>query len=186
MKNILLFFLCCILLVVPAFATGVSEGDLDGSDVIASTDSEVLVPAAVEDSEILALSVEGDLLGGYYFVADCALGSDLVFYIPVDFAFDCLTLDSSGNVVNMTNSTVYAYCPSYPSYTISASRFGTFTYRTSTSGSYNTYDLAITDISDTNISFLEDTMQRLSDSEILLVIAALIFVFGALFILIRR
>lgn len=72
MKNILLFFLCCILLVVPAFATGVSEGDLDGSDVIASTDSEDLVSAAVEDSEILALSVEGDLLGGYYFVADCA------------------------------------------------------------------------------------------------------------------
>ena len=44
----------------------------------------------------------------------------------------------------------------------------------------------ITDISETNIEFLEDETHVPSDSDILLLIAALIFVFGACGIVLRR
>lgn len=189
MRNFLFFILCVAALAIPVHAAP-TEGVLDG--IVATDGTDPADPdtplASTPISEVLetgvsVLAVDGSLAGGYYFVCDCALGSDLKFYVPLEWAHDVFTLDSSGEPVNLSNSTCYAYCPVYPDYTISCSRFGTFTYRAS---NYNTTDLQITNISDTNIEFLEDETQLPSDSDLLLLIAGLIFVFGACGLVLRR
>lgn len=189
MKNFLLLFMLVAALALPVSAAPVG-GEINGSvvsDGAAALDQEAIMestvsPVAVEE-EAAPFAVSGSLAGGYYFVADCALGSNVTFYVPLEWAHDVFTLDRSGAPVNLSNSTCYAYAPAFPDYTIQCSRFGTFTYRSS---NYNTSELVITNISDTNIEFLEDTTQRLSYSDLLLLIAALIFVLGAASILIRR
>lgn len=189
MKNFLFLILCVAALAMPVHAAP-DEGVVDGnvvSDAVAELDPETPLEStpfsvAVEE-EATPLAVSGSLAGGYYFVADCALGSDVKFYVPLEWAHDAFTLDLSGDLVNLSNSTCYAFAPAFPDYTIQCSRFGTFTYRAT---NYNTSDLQITNISDTNIGFLEDTTYRPSDSDLLHVIAFLVFMFGSLFILIRR
>ena len=189
MKNFLFIFLCVAALAIPVHAApdgGVVDGtvatdaasELDPETPLESTPSSVAL-----EEEASPLAVSGSLAGGYYFVADCALGSAVKFYVPLEWAHDVFTLDRSGAPVNLSNSTCYAYAPAFPDYTIQCSRFGTFTYRAT---NYSTSDLYITNISDTNIEFLEDETQRPSDSDVLLLIAALVFVFGTCFILIRR
>lgn len=189
MRNFLFIILCVVALAIPVSAAP-DEGVVDAIVAIDGAD-----PADPEDplestavSEALetgvdALALDGSLAGGYYFVCDCALGSNLKFYVPLEWAHDVFTLNGSGALVNLSNTTCYAYCPDYPDYTFSCSRFGTFTYRAT---NYNSSDLMITDISETNIEFLEDETQVPSDSDMLLLIAALIFVFGACGIVLRR
>lgn len=189
MKNFLFFILCVAALAIPVSAAP-DEGVVDAivaTDGVDSADSEGPLEntsvAETLEAGIDVLALDGSLAGGYYFVADCALGSALKFYVPLEWAHDVFTLDSSGEPVNLSNSTCYAYCPVYPDYTISCSRFGTFTYRAS---NYNTSDLLITNISETNIEFLENETQIPSDSHLLLLIAALIFIFGACGLVLRR
>lgn len=189
MRNFLFIILFVVAMAIPCHAAPV-EGVVDGTIATDATDPadphlplETTVASEEVEAGVDALAGDGALAGGYYFVADCALGYDLKFYVPLEWAHDVFTLDSSGAPVNLSNSTCYAYCPDYPDYTISCSRFGTFTYRAT---NYNTTDLEITEISETNISFLEDEMQRLSEYDLLLLIAGLIFIFGACGILLRR
>lgn len=189
MKNFLFLILFVAALAVPVSAAP-DEGVVDG--IVVFDESDSLDPASpMEDSPvsdtleegIAPAAVSGSLAGGYYFVADCALGSDVKFYVPLEWAHDVFTFNSSGNLVNLSNTTCYAYCPAYPDYTFSCSRFGTFTYRAT---NYNTTDLRITNISDTNIEFLEDDTQLPSDSEMMIVIATMIFLFGACNLVLRR
>lgn len=189
MKNFLLLFILVAALALPVSATS-NEGVVNGnvvSDGAAALDPEAPMESTASSVEVeeetSPFAVSGSLAGGYYFVADCALGSDVTFYVPLEWAHDVFTLDRSGAPVNLSNSTCYAFAPAFPDYTIQCSRFGTFTYRAT---NYNTSDLLITEITDTNIEFLEDETQRPSDSDMLLLIAALVFVFGACSILIRR
>lgn len=104
---------------------------------------------------VLALpAAAAELQGGYRFTCDCALGSDVEFYIPTTYAAGSLTYDSSGYLVNITASTIYLYSPAYPDYTFSASRFSGFTYRAS---SYDTRDLNIRNVQTQNVEiFTED------------------------------
>lgn len=106
---------------------------------------------------ILAFAVPAaaaDLQGGYYIVADCALGNGIRFYVPASAAEGCFTYDSSGNLFNISNGTVYLYSPSLPDYTISAARFSGFVYR---GDNYNSLDLNIHNITETNIQiYTED------------------------------
>lgn len=100
---------------------------------------------------VLAISVPAaaaELQGGFYIVADCSLGSGVRFYVPASAAEGCFTYDSSGNLFNISNSTIYLYSPDYPDYTFSASRFSGFQYRTD---GYNTVALNIRNITETNI-----------------------------------
>lgn len=196
MKNLIFFLLCAVLLSVPVNAVFL-EDDLNAStdsaiDPAASDPAVSLeqedpsaapLEAPADETGVAALADDGALSGGYYFVADCALGYGLRFYVPIEWAHDAFALDSSGTPVNLSNSTCYAYCPDYPDYTFSCSRFGHFTYRAT---NYNTSDLNIREIKETNISFLDDTGLSLSDSEVLAVIAALIFVFGGVMLVRRR
>lgn len=189
MKNFLFLFLCVAALAIPVHAAP-DGGVVDGNVAIdAATELDPETPMESSPSSVALaeeaspLAVSGSLAGGYYFVADCALGSAVKFYVPLEWAHDVFTLDRSGAPVNLSNSTCYAYAPAFPDYTIQCSRFGTFTYRAS---NYNTSELQITNISETNIEFLEDETQRPSDSDMLFVIASLVFMFGSLCILIRR
>lgn len=74
-----------------------------------------------------------------YLDINCTLGS-IRLYLPygVDLAGVQLR---DGMLYNTTNSTIYLYCPDYPDYSFSASRFQNVTYRTSGSA-YNSYDLS--------------------------------------------
>lgn len=186
MDRFLFAIIACFILAVPAYANDSFGGDLDGSalsdptDVLISSDPTVETDSAsdpvvleADEENISALDISGTLAGGYYFVCDCALGSDVKFYVPLEWAHDVFTLDSSGAPVNLSMNTCYAFSPQFPDYTISCSRFATFTYRQS---NYSTSDLNISNISDTNIQFMEDEGFHLSDSDILVLIAGLLFI----------
>ena len=182
-----------LVLFLLTLAFSVSAADLDGGvvDVGTTESTDPALPLAEVDDSAAESTAEGsqdpaalagsDLFaGGYWFVCDCALGYDLTFYVPVDWADGQFTLSSSGAPVNMSNNTVYAYCPGFPDYTFSAARFSEFTYRES---NYTTADLSITAISDTNIDFLDDGSGRLSDYQFrVLGCSLLLFVLAALII----
>lgn len=179
-----------LLLVIPAYATDVDGGFLNDG-IIESTDPVVPMAEvdpsdpepATEVSQDLASLAGSDLFtGGYWFVCDCALGYDLTFYVPSDWSDGQFTFNSSGAPVNMSNSTVYAYCPDFPDYTFSAARFSEFTYRAT---NYNTSDLNISKVIDTNIDFLDDGSRRLSDYQLKVLSCALVFMLVTILIMKR-
>lgn len=103
---------------------------------------------------IIVPASAAELQAGYRFICDCALGSGVEFFIPTTYAAGSLTYDSSGILINLTASTIYLYCPAYPDYTFTASRFSGFTYRSS---GYDTRDLNIRNVQTQNVEiFTED------------------------------
>ena len=190
MDRFLFLVMFVLVLAIPAYAANVDGGVVDDG---AAANSNPAVPLAEVDpadpepaqegSQAPAALAGSDLFaGGYWFVCDCVLGYDLTFYVPADWADGQLTLNSSGAPVNMSNNTVYAYCPDFPDYTFSAARFSTFTYRAS---NYNTVDLNVTSISDTNIDFLDDGSRRLSDYQLKVLSCALVFMVAVILIIKR-
>lgn len=154
----------------------------DIAGAVGSAVADAVAPDPVDDVPILYAS--GGIVGGYYFVADCALGQGVKFWVPADFAQGSITMDSSGSLVNMTNSTIYLM-PDDSSlnsvYTIQAPRFSSFLYRRDASG-YTWSDLNISNISDTNISWLDDTVQAVPPSSYFVLIASILVIgFLALF-----
>lgn len=138
---------------------------------------------------VLVVPVLGaDLAGGYYITGDSAIGQDLTFYVPADFASGSLTYDSSGNLFNLTNSSIYLYCPDYPEYTIYAARFSGFQYRQSSGAGYQYQDLKLRNVSAANVEILDDSPTRtFSDNTLLYVILVVLIIFvGAYAILPRR
>ena len=69
------------------------------ADVIGDVLAESQAPAAVSDSV-------GGISGGYYLIVDCALGRDIKFWIPSDFASGALAMDSR-ELMKMSNSSRY-------------------------------------------------------------------------------
>lgn len=132
-------------------------------------------------------AMAADLQGGYYFVADSALGDNLKFYVPADFANGSLTYDSSGFLFNLTSSSIYLYCPDYPDYTIYASRFSGFQYRAGSGAGYSYIDLNISNISDTNLEIFEKYPGKVPRvPELLLVIVVLLVVLIGCYLIVRR
>lgn len=154
----------------------------DIASAVGSAVADAVAPDPVDDVPILYAS--GGIVGGYYFVADCALGQDVKFWVPADFSQGSITFDSSGGLVNMTNSTIYLMPDDTTlnsSYTIQAPRFSSFLYRRDASG-YTWSDLNISNISDTNISWLDDTPQAVPQSSYFVLIASILIIgFLALF-----
>lgn len=176
MKYLIYFVLAVALVAVP-----VSAAEID-STVPAPTVADDVI-TNIPDELPMPLLIAGDLSGGYYFVADTSLGNGMKFYVPIEWAHDAFALDSSGALVNMSTDTCYIYCPELSTYTFSASRFGTFTFRAT---NYNTTDLEITNITDTNIEFMQDEAVHISDSNILLGILCVLFLFFGFSIIRRR
>lgn len=90
----------------------------------------------------------GDLEGLVYYDVNSSLG-EIRLYLPLGMDKNTLQL-VDGQLVNTTNSTVYPYCPDYPDYTFSASRWSSVQYRTSGT-SYNTVDLTGVSFQDTYV-----------------------------------
>ncbi len=153
-------------------------------DIAGAVGSAVADAVAPESDDVPVLYASGGIVGGYYFICDCALGNDIKFWVPADFAQGSITLDSSGSLVNMTNSTIYLMPDDSrlnSNYTIQAPRFSSFQYRRDASG-YGWSDLDISNISDTNISWLDDTPQAVPQSSYFVLIASILIIgFLALF-----
>ncbi len=122
------------------------------------------------------------LSGGYYMVVDCALGRNIKFWIPSDFASGSIALDGS-NPVNMTDRTIYLMPDDsrFSDYTFSSGRFQSFRYRPPR-GDYSS--LNITAIHDSNISFLQHESKAVSSSDyfrlliVVVMIIALVVILG--------
>lgn len=158
--------------------------DPESVNSIAEAMGEVLADAAAPE---VAVNFANSPMGGYYFVADCALGRNMKFWVPADFASDALASDGNG-LINMTNTNIYIVADdsSYSDYIIYAPRFGHFQYRRNSSSS-GYQDLAISGVFDSNISFLQDTPHALPGQSVaVLVVVLLAFGILALCFLARR
>lgn len=142
----------------------------------------ILVPV------ILVMPVLGaELAGGYYVTGDCALGNDMTFYVPADYAAGSLTYDSSGNLFNLTASSIYLYSPDYPDYTIYAPRFSVFQYRTDSSYGSSYVALNLKNISAGNVEILKDSPSLVLRVDKLLVMILSVMIVGVgAFVLLRR
>lgn len=125
------------------------------------------------------------LSGGYYLTADSALGVH-TFYVPSEFASGSLTYDSSGNLFNLTDSSIYLYCPDYPGYSIYAPRFSGFQYRRD-SGGYSYADLYIHDINSTNVEiYAASPVRGISVDRLLVAILVVLIIAVSAFVILRR
>lgn len=97
----------------------------------------------------VALAIDSaDLEGLVYYDVSSSLG-EIRLYLPQGLDKDTLQL-VDGQLINTTNSTVYPYCPDYPDYTFSASRWSSVQYRTSGSN-YTNVELTGVAIQDTYV-----------------------------------
>lgn len=145
MRSVLCIF-CSVLLCFGLFAFPASAVEtfplpsemVDIPSSSDSTESEVASPALVGSpspaSDTASSLVSG--LASYY--VNSNLGK-IHLYVPVGVSGDCLRL-SSGSLLNMSNSSVYLYCPEFPNYSFWANRFQGVQYRQSSSYS-DTYSL---------------------------------------------
>lgn len=139
------------------------EGETDTTVVI-----EEVVPESVDDLTINAENVtlmsllpEEDvypsgapLEGGVYMHLDTSELGEILVYVPVDYQYDSFTLNSSGQPINITASTISGYSYDGVDYSIRWSTFGVPTYRPvdyDYGTSYQT--LTVNDIIATNIGF---------------------------------
>lgn len=104
--------------------------------------------------------------GGAFFEVKSSLGQ-ITFVCPNNFKNGYFGFTGSGNnICNISNSTVsgYIYTTSGNSYQARFTSLGTLEYRTS-SGSYYEYrDVTITDILNTNVTFIDEKGDRQTDN----------------------
>lgn len=104
--------------------------------------------------------------GGAFFEVKSTLGQ-ITFVCPNNFKNGYFGFSGNGNnICNISNSTVsgYIYTSSGNSYQARFTALGNLEYRTS-SGSYYEYkDVTITDILNTNVTFIDDKGDRQTDN----------------------
>lgn len=104
--------------------------------------------------------------GGAFFEVKSSLGQ-ITFVCPNNFKNGYFGFSGNGNnICNISNSTVsgYIFTASGSSYQARFTALGTLEYRTS-SGSYYEYrDVTITEILNTNVTFIDDKGDRQTDN----------------------
>ena len=104
--------------------------------------------------------------GGAFFEVKSSLGQ-ITFVCPNNFKNGYFGFSGNGNnICNISNSTVsgYIFTASGNSYQVRFTALGTLEYRTS-SGSYYEYrDVTITEILNTNVTFIDDKGDRQTDN----------------------
>lgn len=104
--------------------------------------------------------------GGAFFEVKSSLGQ-ITFFCPNNFKNGYFGFSGNGNnICNISNSTVsgYIYTSTGNSYQARFTALGTLEYRTS-SGSYYEYrDVTITEILNTNVTFIDDKGDRQTDN----------------------
>ena len=115
---------------------------------ISSTD-----PSTGADSgPVLFAAVDGDQLEG---LASWSLSTNLGqihLFVAADFDSSVVRV-VDGNLMNLGNSTVYFYCPEFPAYQFSASRFSNVVYRPDSG--YNSYELQVNTIEISSVDFID-------------------------------
>lgn len=155
----------------------------DSIDALSQAVSDAMAASAASEEPSPLAAVSG-VSGGYYFVADCALGSSVKFWVPADFASGSIAFDGN-NLINMTNSSIYLLPDSgLASYTIYAPRFSHFQYRRDNTSGYS--DLSIRSVSDSNIDFLEDTPQAVPDAVFWMVLISVVILGFLILAFLRR
>ncbi len=156
---------------------------LDSIGALSQAVSDAMAASAASDVPSPLAAVSG-VSGGYYFVADCALGSSVKFWVPADFASGSIAFDGN-NLINMTNSSIYLLSDSgFTNYTIYAPRFSHFQYRRDNTSGYS--DLSIRSVSDSNIDFLDDTPQAVPDAVFWVVLISVVILGFLILAFIRR
>lgn len=178
---LLSFTVCCSLLSFSAFAFRGNDSDSGfeaGEGYEASAEESLSYVQAEPDPASLSPASDGGLVG-CYFRADSALGSDAYFYISPD-KFDFLRIDSDGYIYNCSDSTIYlALVNDVDAYTISASRFSRFVYRSS-SGSYSAIDLQLRANDATDLPSGDTVGPELDTVSIIIVCSAIFLIFSIL------
>ena len=124
-----------------------------------------------------------ELSGGYFFCADCALGKNVLFYVPVEFATGRLSLKGE-DPFNMSNSSCVLFAPAFPDYQIQAGRFSGFTYRSDVG--YDRYPLSVSKIQKTNIDFMDSSDGYIYPRDFFVILISSIILIGCLILLRRR
>lgn len=109
--KILVLLLCLSLIVIPVAATEVTRP----------------LPGLSSDDPAVFVSVSDTFEGFQYIVVDSSLG-EIRLYFPDGVSSSSFVV-SKGALINMSNTTIYLYCPEYPDYTFSAGRFSPLSYR---------------------------------------------------------
>lgn len=162
---------------------------LEPVEVSESSEPDDVVEPSVDDggavdSRAPVKSAYAPLSGGAYFVADSALGNALAFYVPVDY-LDKLAYTSDGDLFNLSASSVYLYCPSFPDYTIYAQRFSKFQFRPNSSG-YTYTDCNFSNVDPVAVSILQNADKPMISTDTLIIgVLAVMVLLGCIFI-IRR
>lgn len=133
-------------------ASSVSDptlGASDSSTIPTETDTvSVSDPVSVSDSGTALSDGAGEFFDLAYLDVSSNLG-DLRLYLPHGVELAVMQV-RDGLLYNVSNTTVYLYCPDYPGYTFSASRFSPVMYRADGYNSYTLSDVVISDSVDTS------------------------------------
>lgn len=104
--------------------------------------------------------------GGAFFEVKSTLGQ-IAFVCPNNFKNGYFGFSGNGNnICNISNSTVsgYIYTASGNSYQARFTALGTLEYRTSSGSFYEYRDVTITEILNTNVTFIDDKGDRQTDN----------------------
>ena len=104
--------------------------------------------------------------GGAFFEVKSSLGQ-ITFVCPNNFKNGYFGFSGNGNnICNISNSTVsgYIYTASGNSYQARFTALGNLEYRTSTGSYYEYRDVTITEILNTNVTFIDDKGDRQTDN----------------------
>ncbi len=130
--------------------------------------------SAVDDAALFALS--GDLPCPY---VDCYVSGlgDVRLYFPVNRQYDTFAVDTSGNLINVTDSTIYGYVVSSGPYRVRFDSFSGASYRLLDS-SNSWRDTTVSDITDSTISILDESnlSPLLPDTQVL--VCLILFLLG--------
>lgn len=125
----------------------------------------------------------------YYAVVDESTFGEITIHIPSN-QIDLLQIqETDSNIINISSGSVYGYFTSNGTdYRVTFPTFDNPTYRNTSGSSYNTYDLNILSIVDTNISHFRsdeqktpmDYMKEFADDTYILITLLCIFGIGVL------
>lgn len=104
--------------------------------------------------------------GGAFFEVKSSLGQ-ITFVCPNNFKNGYFGFTGNGNnICNISNSTVsgYIFTSSGKSYQARFTALGTLEYRTSSGSYYEYLDVTITEILNTNVTFIDDKGDRQTDN----------------------
>lgn len=127
--------LLCIVVVLVAFAPAAYAADTE------SEDAQAVKPGTGTQFE-----------GLDYIDVNSSLGS-IRLYLPFGKSSDCLYV-TGGRLYNMSDGVIYFYCPEFPTYTFSATRYEAVEYKTT-----NAYtEIELTSVVEVDrVSYPDDT-----------------------------